>query len=257
MPWNPDVYNKFKDIRYKPFYDLIEFIQPQKGMKAIDLGCGTGEQTSILADKFKEAHFLGIDSSAEMLEKSKSLETDNLHFKKATTEETINSGEKWDLIFSNAALQWSYDHESLFPNLLKLLNKDGQFAVQMPVQPKNKLNKILSELVDEEPFKSYLKGYKRDSPVLGLDEYAQILFDGGLKDIEILQKVYPIIADDHETLYNFISGSALIPYIERLEGEQKELFIKTYKERIAVNFPKLPAIYAFKRILMYGRKGGN
>ncbi|SEO16430.1 trans-aconitate 2-methyltransferase [Flavobacterium sp. CF108] len=254
MPWNPDVYNKFKDIRYKPFYDLIEFIKPQNGMKAIDLGCGTGEQTSILADKFKEAHFLGVDSSAEMLEKSKSLETNNLHFKKATTEETINSGEKWDLIFSNAALQWSNDHESLFSNLLKLLHKDGQFAVQMPVQPENKLNKILSDFVDEEPFKSYLKGYKRDSPVLGLDEYAQILFEGGLKDIEILQKVYPIIADDHETLYNFISGSALIPYIERLEGEQKELFIKTYKERIVVNFPKLPAIYSFKRILMYGRK---
>lgn len=232
MPWNPDVYNKFKDIRYKPFYDLIEFIHPQKGMKAIDLGCGTGEQTSILADKFKEAHFLGVDSSAEMLEKSKSLETNNLHFKKATTEETIHSGEKWDLIFSNAALQWSNDHESLFPNLLKLLNKDGQFAVQMPVQPENKLNKILSDLVDEEPFESYLKGYKRDSPVLSLDEYAQILFDGGLKDIEILQKVYPIIADDHETLYNFISGSALIPYIERLEGEQKELLLKRIKREL-------------------------
>ena len=224
-------------------------------MKAIDLGCGTGEQTSILADKFKDAHFLGVDSSAEMLEKSKGLETNNLHFRKATTEETINSGEKWDLIFSNAALQWSNDHESLFSDLLKLLNKDGQFAVQMPVQPENKLNKILSDLVDEEPFKSYLKGYKRDSPVLSLDEYVQILFDGGLKDIEILQKVYPIIADDHETLYNFISGSALIPYIERFEVEQKEFFIKTYKERIAANFPKLPVIYSFKRSLMYGRKG--
>jgi len=254
MPWNPEIYNKFKNIRYQPFYDLAEFIEPVNGMKAIDLGCGTGEQTAILADKFKEADFLGVDSSAEMLEKSKTLATDRLHFRKATTEETLASGEKWDLIFSNAALQWSNDHATLFPELIQLLNSKGQFAVQMPVQPENKLNEILAELVDEEPFKSYLKDYKRDSPVLSIDEYAQILFDGGLEDLQILQKVYPIIANDHETLYNFISGSALIPYIERLEGEQKTLFITTYKERIAEHFPKLPAIYSFKRLLLYGRK---
>lgn len=254
MPWNPEIYNKFKNIRYQPFYDLIDFIKPMEAMKAIDLGCGTGEQTSILADKFPNANFLGVDSSDEMLEQSKSLETDNLHFKKATTEETIESGEKWDLIFSNAALQWSNDHKILFSKLIELLNPQGQFAVQMPVQTENKLNKILSELIDEEPFKSYLNGFKRDSPVLSIDDYAQLLFDGGLEDIQIMQKVYPIIASDHDTLYNFISGSALIPYVERLDGGERALFIKTYKERIEAEFPKLPAIYSFKRILLYGKK---
>lgn len=254
MPWNPEVYNTFKDIRYKPFYDLADLIKPVKNKKAIDLGCGTGEQTAILADKFKEVHFLGVDFSAEMLEKSKALETENLHFRRASTEEMIENAEKWDLIFSNAALQWSNNHEVLFPKLINLLNSKGQFAVQMPVQPENKLNKILIELVNEEPFKTYLKGFKRDSPVLSIDEYAQILFDSGLEDIQIMQKVYPIIANDHDTLYNFISGSALIPYMEKLEGGQKELFIKTYKERIAESFPKLPAIYSFKRLLLYGTK---
>lgn len=254
MPWNPEIYNKFKNIRYQPFYDLIDFIKPTEAMKAIDLGCGTGEQTAILADKFPNANFLGVDSSDEMLEQSKSLETDNLHFKKATTEETIESGEKWDLIFSNAVLQWSNDHEILFPKLIELVNPQGQFAVQMPVQPENKLNKILSELVDEEPFKSYLNGFKRDSPVLSIDDYAQLLFDGGLEDIQIMQKVYPIIANDHDTLYNFISGSALIPYVERLDGNERAFFIQTYQERIAAEFPKLPAIYSFKRILLYGKK---
>ncbi|MEZ0130497.1 trans-aconitate methyltransferase, partial [Flavobacterium sp. LBUM151] len=62
MPWNPEIYNKFKNIRYQPFYDLIDFIKPMETMKAIDLGCGTGEQTAILADKFPEANFLGVDS---------------------------------------------------------------------------------------------------------------------------------------------------------------------------------------------------
>ncbi|URC11297.1 methyltransferase domain-containing protein [Flavobacterium sp. B183] len=254
MPWNPEIYNKFKNIRYQPFYDLASFIQPVKGMKAIDLGCGTGEQTAILSNQFEEAYFLGVDSSPEMLEQSKSLETDRLHFRKATTEETIESGEKWDLIFSNAALQWSDNHEMLFTRLLQQLTPKGQFAVQMPVQTENKLNKILLELVQEEPFVSFLKGFKRESPVLSIDEYTQILFDGGLEDLQVQQKVYPIIAKDHETLFNFISGSALIPYAERLEGEEKVLFIETYKKRIAEGFSKLPAIYSFKRLLLYGRK---
>jgi trans-aconitate 2-methyltransferase len=80
------------------------------------------------------------------------------------------------------------------------------------------------------------------------------MFDGKLEDIQVMQKIYPIIAQDHEALYNFISGSALIPYIERLNEEQQKLFVSTFKERIAEHFPKLPAIYAFKRILLYGRK---
>lgn len=254
MPWNPEIYNKFKNIRYQPFYDLADFIQPEKGMRAIDFGCGTGEQTAILADKFPEAVFLGVDASTEMLEQSKGLETESLHFRKATTEEIIQSGAKWDLIFSNAALQWSDDHQTLFSDLIALIHPKGQFAVQMPVQPENKLNKILLELVQEEPFKTYLKGFKRESPVLSIDAYAQILFDGGLEDLQIQQRVYPIIAKDHETLFNFISGSALIPYIERLEGEEKASFIEAYKKRIAEGFPKLPAIYSFKRLLLYGRK---
>lgn len=254
MPWNPETYNKFKDIRYRPFFDLAALIEPHDGMNAIDIGCGTGEQTSLLAEKFSKSNFLGIDSSAEMLKKSASYETKRLHFRLATTEEITSQGEKWDLVFSNAALQWSDDHNKLFPKIIAMMNPSGQIAIQMPVQNENILNKILLELVSEEPFQSYLQGWKRESPVLSIDAYAQLFFDSGLTDINIMQKVYPIITEDHDTLYDFISGSALIPYIERLDGTSEKLFIATYKERIARHFPKLPAIYAFKRILLYGKK---
>lgn len=254
MPWNPDVYNQFKDIRFKPFYDLSDLIMADSPMKAIDLGCGTGEQTAILTEKFPQAEFTGIDSSPEMLEKSKTLENDRLQFKMSTTEEMIRSNENWDLIFSNAALQWSDDHQILFPQLISKLKTDGQFAVQMPYQPGNTLNKILFELADEEPFKTQLNNWNRPSAVLTIDEYAQILFENGIEELNLSQKVYPIIAEDHETLYKFISGSALIPYLERLDEDQQKQFIPEFKNRIATGFPKLPAIYAFKRILMYGRK---
>lgn len=254
MPWNPEIYNEFKDLRYKPFYDLMDFIKESESSKAIDLGCGTGEQTAILANKFSKTNFLGIDSSVEMLDKSKTLDVKNLRFERENVEDIAESNEKWDLIFSNAALQWSDNHEVLFPKLINLINPKGQFAVQMPVQNENILNKILYQLAGEDPFKTYLNNWRRNSPVLSIDQYAQIMFDGELEDIQVMQKIYPIIAQDHEALYNFISGSALIPYIERLDEEQQKLFVSTFKERIAEHFPKLPAIYAFKRILLYGRK---
>lgn len=254
MPWNPEVYNQFKNIRFKPFYDLAELITDEKAMKAVDLGCGTGEQTAILTEKFQNAVFTGIDSSPEMLEKSRTLENERLHFKNATTESMLGADENWDLIFSNAALQWSDDHQDLFPKLISKLNSNGQLAVQMPYQPGNTLNKILFELAEEEPFQTQLNGWNRPSAVLTIDEYAQILFDSGLEELNLSQKVYPIIAEDHETLFNFISGSALIPYLEKLDEEQQKPFITEFKQRIAKDFAKLPAIYAFKRILLYGRK---
>lgn len=254
MPWNPDVYNQFKNIRFKPFYDLAELITEEKEMKAVDLGCGTGEQTAILTEKFPNALFTGIDSSPEMLEKSKTLENERLHFRLATTEEMLNADENWGLIFSNAALQWSDNHYDLFSKLISKLKSGGQLAVQMPYQPGNTLNKILFEMAEEEPFKTQLKNWNRPSAVLTIDEYAQILFDNGIGDLNLFQKVYPIIADDHETLFNFISGSALIPYLEKLDEEQQKNFTVEFKKRIEKNFPKLPAIYSFKRILMYGRK---
>jgi len=81
MPWNPEVYNQFKNIRYQPFFDLMNLISSDNLKKAIDIGCGTGEQTHILSEKFEDAEFLGIDSSAEMLQKSLEFKNENLSFK--------------------------------------------------------------------------------------------------------------------------------------------------------------------------------
>lgn len=256
MPWNPEKYNQFKNIRYQPFFDLMEFISEDRLANCIDIGCGTGEQTEILANRFEKAHFLGIDPSPEMLSESEGRESSNLSFKTATVEEFVNwDAKNWDLIFSNAALQWSDNHKELFPKLISHLSDDGQLAIQMPVQNENLLNKILLEMVQEKPFAGFLDNWKRESPLLSIDEYAQIMFDSGLRDIQIMQKVYPIIADGPDKLFDFISGSALIPYLERLTENEQEIFVAEYKGRIGKAFKKFPAIYAFKRLLLYGRKG--
>lgn len=91
MPWNPDNYNQFKEIRFKPFYDLAELIVGDTILHAVDLGCGTGEQTAILSEKLAEADFLGIDSSAEMLSGSHQLETERLNLDKVQSKNSLMS----------------------------------------------------------------------------------------------------------------------------------------------------------------------
>lgn len=254
MPWNPETYNQFKSIRFQPFNDLMELIDSSGIQQALDLGCGTGEQTAVLAEKFPHCQFLGIDSSKEMLDKSMAFESERLKFRHTTTEEILSEPKQWDLIFSNAALQWSDHHYELFPKIITRLNTNGQLAVQMPYQPENKLNKLLFDLAEEYPYKSFLNGWNRPSPVLTMDDYTQLLFDNGLHEINLIQKVYPIVTTDYNTLYHFIAGSALIPYLERLEPSKSEIFVEAYKKKIQMHYPNFPAIYAFKRILMYGKK---
>ena len=254
MPWNPEIYNQFKNIRFRPFFDLIDLISARNLQTCVDIGCGTGEQTAILAEKFENANFLGIDSSEEMLSESKKFTNEKLHFELASIETFSESGSKWDLIFSNAALQWSEDHYALFPKLISKVNDGGQFAVQMPYQKENILNKLLLDLVSEKPFVDLLGGFRRDSPLLPIDDYAKIMFECGLKELNIFLKVYPIIAKSEMELYDFISGSALIPYLEKLNEEGQALFKSEFIKRIKKQFRTFPAIYAFKRILLYGIK---
>jgi len=253
MPWNPEVYNQFKSIRFQPFFDLMDLIEHRPGMQAVDLGCGTGEQTAILAERFSDAHFLGIDSSDAMLAERPAA-TERLALQQSTTEEWIQEAPACDLVFSNAALQWSEDHHNLFPQIIHKIKPGGQLAVQIPYQPGNILNQLLAELAEEEPYKTQLSDWNRPSSVLTLDEYATILFENGLEQIQLMQKVYPIIAEDADTLFRFISGSALIPYLERLNEAQGALFQEAFKQKIAAAFPKFPAIYAFKRLLIYGKR---
>jgi trans-aconitate 2-methyltransferase len=254
MPWNPNKYNQFKNIRYQPFFDLSEMIFAQGLENGVDIGCGTGEQTFILSEKFEKTSFLGIDSSKEMLSGSEKFTHQKLKFQHLSIEDFAEDDSTWDLIFSNAALQWADHHQELFPVLISKLNKSGQFAIQMPVQKENLLNQLLIDLVQEKPFADFLGGWKRLSPVLNMDDYAQIMFDGGLTDIQIIQKVYPIIAENPDELFNFIAGSALIPYLERMPENEEQILVKEYKKRIEKAFKKFPAIYAFKRLLLYGKK---
>ncbi|WP_430612854.1 methyltransferase domain-containing protein [Flavobacterium sp. JP2137] len=250
MAWNPNVYDQFKSERYAPFYDLLALVDNRMNMDVLDLGCGTGELTSFLAAKLPHAMVLGVDSSAEMLEKSSVFVQEQLFFEQRGIEEQLNRETTWDLIFSNAAIQWVDDHKRLLPRMIGCLKAEGQLVVQLPAQNDNILNQLLLELVQEPPYQEVLKSWKRVSPVLSIDAYARILFEEGAKDMTVYEKIYPIIVKNAEQLYDFIAGSALIPYFERMDARTQEAFTVEFKRRISQNFPKAPAFYPFKRIVI-------
>lgn len=249
MAWNPDIYNQFKSERAAPFYDLLALVKPVDKMKVIDLGCGTGELTQTITEKLPGSIVKGIDFSAEML--SQAPKSERLYFEVKTVEEQLERDEKFDLVLSNAAIQWINDHEIIFPKMIRSLNKGGQLAIQMPAQHHNISNIILNEIADESAFKIQLKDFKRVSPVLELDRYAAILFENGATNMTVFEKIYPLILPDIEALYKWVSGTALIPYMERLDTDSQELFSRHFKQRLGDHFNQLPVFYPFKRIFLH------
>ncbi|KQS27997.1 methyltransferase domain-containing protein [Dyadobacter sp. Leaf189] len=250
MAWNPDTYNKFKSERFAPFYDLLELVRVKPGLHAIDMGCGTGELTRKLADKLPNSNVFGIDSSPEMLNMSDAFRRPKLSFERRSIEEQLQIGQTWDIIFSNAAIQWVDNHAQLLADMIARIRQNGQLLIQLPAQNHNISNRILNELAVEEPFSSALQGWVRQSPVLDIEDYAQILFENRSRQMTVFEKIYPMVLQDANALFEFVSGTAIIPYLERLEGETREQFIAEYKNSLNAAFPKQPVFYPFKRIIL-------
>ena len=250
MAWNPEVYNQFKSERSTPFYDLLALLKVRSGLNAIDLGCGTGELTARLADALPESHVLGVDSSQEMLANSRKADGSTLNFECITIENQLEKVQQWDVVFSNAALQWVPDHEALFLQIITKIKPGGQLLVQMPTQHHNLTNRLLNELATREPYATIYAGWSRLSPVLEPERYAQLLFENGGKSMQVFEKIYPLILKDVDALLTWVSGTALIPYLERLPEPLKAPFLEDYKAMLNIHFPKEPVFYPFKRILI-------
>jgi trans-aconitate 2-methyltransferase len=251
MSWDPTIYNKFRSERMLPFYDCLRLIEPRPAMEIIDLGCGTGELTLKLAEHLPDPRMvLGIDSSPEMLTESGRFKHEKLSFRQITIEDQLKEPKRWDLIFSHAAIQWIGDHESLLPAIISRAKPGGQLVIQMPAQHHNITNYLLAELAETEPFRAELKEWNRKSPVLDTSEYAELLFRNGGQNIQVSEKVYPVVVKDSDALYDWVSGTALIPYRERLSDVSLAAFVSGFKVKLKHHFNQAPAFYPFKRIII-------
>ncbi|WP_379969569.1 methyltransferase domain-containing protein [Epilithonimonas sp. UC225_85] len=253
MPWNPEIYDQFKKERSAPFFDLLNLVVSKPDLKVIDLGCGTGELTSALLGYLENPNVTGIDSSAEMLEKAEKHSTENLHFFQRSVEEQIELDEKFDLIIANASLQWCTDHEELFPNIISKLNENGQLAVQVPSNHHFIVHQLLSKVAEQEPYKTRFNGWIREYPVLKIEEYANILYENNGKEINVFEKVYPHVMENSDAVFEWASGTAIIPFLEKLPEELKENYKADYKAELKKAFPGSPVFYPFKRTFIYAK----
>lgn len=250
MPWNPEQYHKFQSERSTPFYDLLKLVEVRPQIKVIDLGCGTGELTRVLADALPNSDVTGLDSSHPMLEKAASYRNSNLRFEQGDLSGLTGT---WDLIFSNAAIQWCEDHDKLIPYLFSKLKHDGQLCIQIPSNHNHISHLLIRETAKEAPFNKILNGFERIPPVLSIDQYTKILFDQSAKNILVFEKIYPHVLENSDAVIEWISGTALVPYFERL-GEHKHEFLEMLRKKMKKALPESPLLYPFRRILFSAMK---
>lgn len=252
MPWNPEQYHKFQSERSAPFYDLLKLVEIRPQIKTIDLGCGTGELTRVLADTLPESDVTGLDSSLEMLDTARaaSYASPNLRFEQGDLSKLTES---WDLIFSNAAIQWCEDHEKLIPYLFSKLNRGGQLCIQTSSNHNHISHLLIRETAKEAPFNKILNGFERIAPVLSIEQYAKILFELNAINIVVFEKIYPHILENSDAVVEWISGTALVPYFERL-GEHKPEFLEVLGRKMKKALPENPLLYPFRRILFSAMK---
>jgi trans-aconitate 2-methyltransferase len=246
VPWDPERYEQFRKERYAPFEDLLGLLEVRSGLQVVDLGCGTGELTERLAEHLPESDVLGIDASEEMLERATPLTRDGLRFELGAIEST---GGKWDLVFSNAAIQWVDDHDALIPKLMSLVTDGGRLVVQLPSNQGHPTHTLLRDIAADPEFSGALGGWNRKFPVLSVEQYAESLHAHGGSRITIFEKVYPHILPDADALVDWMSGTAMVPYMDRLSISLQNNFVARYRESLFRLWPGGPIFFGFKRIL--------
>jgi trans-aconitate 2-methyltransferase len=252
--WNPAQYERFRDERSAPFYDLLDLVEPRPGMRVVDLGCGTGALTREMHRRLTARETVGIDTSPAMLARSAAIAGEGLRFEQGDIA-TFAADSAYDLVFSNAAIQWVPDHEPLFARLAAALTPTGQLAVQMPANNDHPSHVTAFAVAGEAPFRDALGGYARQWPVLAPEAYAALLYRLGFTRQHVRLQVYGHELESREAVIEWVRGSLLTDYEKRLPADLWPVFLERYRERL---LPQLedarPFFYPFKRILLWASR---
>jgi trans-aconitate 2-methyltransferase len=254
--WNPEQYEKFKNQRSLPFFDLMGLLTSVSDANVIDLGCGTGELTGELHRHLTASSTLGLDSSDEMLRAAAVFVKPGLRFEKGHIESWAPTAAEYDIVFSNAAFQWVGDHRALFARVHAALKPGGQVAVQMPMNHDYPTHVIASQMSHEPRWKARLKGqvYDKFSSLLSVEDYASLLFKLGFTEQSVSLKVYPQVMDSRDGVVEWVRGSMLTYFQSRLTPEDFSDFVSEFEERLFKILPDdEPFFYPFKRVLMWAR----
>ncbi len=248
--WNPSQYLQFSGERLQPALDLMARISLENPATIVDLGCGPGNVTAILAERFPKARIQGIDSSPEMLAKASEIKGIDWREENVAGWRPENPP---SLIYSNAALHWIPDHENLFTRLLGLLAPGGQLAVQIPRNHLAATHTAIAAAVQSGPWMEKLSPLLRPSNVQEPAFYYDLLAPLS-QHLSLWQTEYVHILDGENPVLEWTMGTALKRFLDALDDPQESgEFLNTYGRLVAAAYPRRPdgkTLLPFRRLFM-------
>jgi trans-aconitate 2-methyltransferase len=244
--WDPRQYARYRDERARPFFELLQRVPERVYGTVADLGCGAGELTRVLADRWPSAKVTGVDNSAEMLAKAERL-AGRLDF---VERDLMAWTAKTDLVVSNATLQWVPDHERVVAHLAGLA---PVLAVQMPSNFEEPSHVLMAETAREGPWVAKLSKGWRPNSVKPLGWYVEELWRLGF-DVDAWETVYHHVLPGDDPVLEWTKGTALRPVLALLEPGERAGFLEAYAATLRKAYPKTPngTRFPFRRIFFVG-----
>jgi trans-aconitate 2-methyltransferase len=252
--WDPGQYNRFAREREHPFWDLRALVETVPSPRVADLGCGDGRLTAALHQELRAATTTGVDNSAPMLARAAAHAGAGVTFVSADL--STWSGADFDIVFSNAALQWVPDHPATLERWRHALAAGGQLAVQVPSNADHPSHAVLRELAAER-LGPEAPADPVASNVLAPEAYARLLDALGFELQHVRLQVYPHRLDSAADVVEWMKGTSLTRFRLSMEPPAYESLVDEYRRRLVAALPGgRPYLYAFKRILLWGRLPG-
>ena len=257
MPsWDPQQYQRFGNERARPFFDLLARIPDGEVRSAADLGCGPGNLTATLVDRWPNATVWGVDSSPDMLASATQLPTHpRLYFMQADLA-TWRPEQPLDRVVSNAAVQWVPDHAAVLSHLLNILTPGGVLAVQMPNNFDEAAHQLLAQLVRQEPWASAIGRWQERYFVQTATWYTDTLHRLGFVDVDVWETIYYHALQGSDAVLEWMKGTALRPVFTRLATEQHAAFLTEYREKLRAAYSEQSygTVFPFRRLFFTAKK---
>jgi trans-aconitate 2-methyltransferase len=231
--WSARQYLKFEDERTRPPRDLLAQVPLQQPQRVVDLGCGPGNSTELLIERFPQAITVGLDSSPDMLRKARERLPKCAFVQADIAAWTPEEGT--DLLFANAAFQWVPDHPGVMCGLLEALPAGGVLAVQMPDNTNEPAIAIQGEMAASGPWANDLASAVPRAGLLSPEAYYD-LFKPLCARIDIWHSVYHHVMTDPQAIVEWFKGSSLQPYLSLLDAAACEKFLAAYTQKIAAAY---------------------
>ena len=249
MGWEPERYLQFADERLRPAQDLLAQVSLPAPARVVDLGCGPGNVTRLLASRWPQAQITGVDASAAMLERAR-LALPEARFELADISSWTPT-EAPDLIFSNAALHWLGEHPALFARLISLLAPGGMLAVQMPGTVDAPSHRLIRELAASPAWADVL-AEARMGAVLGMPDYHRILAPH-CTQLALWESTYWQRLRGPAPVLDWLRGTTLLPYLAPLSAADQARLLAELAPKLADAYPPDAAgttLFPFRRIFM-------